>query len=483
MILLENITVRAGRKILLDNINADFSAGHCWVITGSNGSGKSVLGKVVGRLVEPEKGNITGDGVTGYSSFELQEKVMDAERRSDESRLMHGAVDSGTTVSAFLSLDSISDLAYAYDLIDEFAVSPILNRGLKFLSTGEFRKVLLLSALLEKPDLLVIDDPFDGLDAASREMLKNVIGNLVKSGNRIILITGRIEDYLDECSHMLLLSEGSVVYSGRIEEGIEIYKAEHLYSDLSGISEIDNELIHHDSSVLFSPALCGEGDDTAIIEMKNTTVSYSGNVILDRINWKVMKGDKWKITGVNGAGKSTLLSLVNGDNSQGYSNDITLFGRRRGTGESVWDIKKKIGFVSGDFQFKYRVRCTVLDTVISGLFDSIGLYEDINKSDISKGEKWLELLGLLSKKRSLFSELSFGEMRLVLIARAMIKDPQLLILDEPCQGLDSFNRDRVLALCELIGKENNRTILFVTHDNTVNLQCFTKSLILEKKDN
>ncbi len=216
--------------------------------------------------------------------------------------------------------------------------------------------------------------------------------------------------------------------------------------------------------------------------MIDTSVSYNGRTVLDRINWKVRRGEKWKITGANGAGKSTLLSLVNGDNPQSYANNISLFGIKRGTGESIWDIKKNIGFVSGDFQFKYRVRCKVLDAVISGLFDSVGLYADINESDIEKGNKWLKYIGLHSKRGNFFTDLSFGEMRLVLIARAMIKDPELLILDEPCQGLDSFNRDRVLDLCEKIGREKNRTILFVTHDSAVNLKCFTNSLVLEKEE-
>ena len=490
MIALENISVRQGRKLLLDNINADFSEAECWIITGCNGSGKSVLGKVIGGILDPWKGEIRGNAVTGYTSFELQEKVINEEKKKDSSRLMHGAVDEGTKISDFLSINNYSDPDYAEKMINMFSVSSLLERGMRFLSTGEFRKVLLLSALLKKPDLLVIDDPFDGLDAESRDHLKNIIDELIKDGCSLILISGRIEDFPPAAERMLYLSEGRVEYSGDIEKGTVLYRKKHemfhkgvmRFNDDPGLTE---EILHHD---LKSSDLDADGKDVnpvsseeTIIEMKDTTISYGERKILDSVNWKVRRGEKWKITGVNGAGKSTLLSLVNGDNPQSYANDITLFGVKRGSGESIWDIKKRIGFVSGDFQFKYRVRCTVLDAVISGLYDSVGLYESVNESEIADGDRWLKFTGLYSKRGCYFTDLSFGEMRLVLIARAMIKDPELLILDEPCQGLDSFNRDRVLELCERIGQDKKRTVLFVTHDREVNLKCFTDSLVLEKK--
>ena len=407
----------------------------------------------------------------------MQEKVIESEKKKDETRFMQGAVDEGTRIKDFLSLENHPDREYADRLVELFYMTPILERGLRFLSTGEFRKVLLLSALLKKPDLLVIDDPFDGLDAGSRDHLREVINELIKTGTRLVLISGRIEDFPPEASRMLLLSEGSIVYSGDMEKGLGIYRREHDAED----SEADEI---YPVSENISGTCAQEGNkicaEETLIDMVDTTVSYSGRKVLDKLNWKVSRGEKWKISGVNGSGKSTLLSLVNGDNPQAYSNDITLFGIKRGTGESVWDIKKRIGFVSGDLQFKYRARCRVLDAVISGLYDSIGLYRDVNEGDIEKADRWLKFTGLYSKRGSMFTDLSFGEMRLALIARAMIKDPELLILDEPCQGLDSFNRKRVLELCEKIGREKNHTILFVTHDKAVNLDCFTNSLVLEK---
>jgi molybdate transport system ATP-binding protein len=466
---IENIYIRFGRKIILKDISADFSPGSAWVIAGVNGSGKSVLGKVITDLLKPEKGILKGTVNTAYSSFELQDKIMDLERKKNSSRLMHGATDNGTSVEDWLCLEQYGDKIYADKLLTMFALNHVIKQGLRVLSTGELRKTILLSALLKKPDLLVIDDPFDGLDINSRANLKNVINTLAKNNQKIIIITNRIEDIFTECTHMLLLSNGSVKFSGIIEKGINLFKDELLMEKQLDLNP-------------FFPLQDKQGRilNEVLIKMKDVSVNYGDLEVLNKINWEVKRGDKWKITGVNGSGKSTLLSLVNGDNQQAYSNNISLFGRIRGSGESIWDIKKRIGYVSGDFQLNYRVRTTVLDVILSGIYDSVGLYTEITNMDIEKGNRWLTFIGLTEKGKSMFRQLSYGEMRMVLLARAMIKNPDLLILDEPCQGLDTYNKNKVLALCEKIGSSAESTMLFVTHDQTINLNCFNNTLILEK---
>jgi len=475
MLKLENIKIRLGRKIILDNITADFTPGNAWVIAGINGSGKSVLGKVMAELLEPEKGTMSGTVKTAYSSFELQDKIMESEIKKDASRLMHGATDKGTVVKDFLSLNNYKDISYANKLLSMFSLQGVLNQGLRVLSTGEFRKTILLLALLKKPELLVIDDPFDGLDISSRENLKMIINEIAKSNQKIIIITSKVEDIIPECTHMLLLSAGSVKFSGKLKEGIEMYMKEHILE--KNINPPKNLLLYKKQK-----SINIEQKNEPLIEMKNVSVKYGDLEVLKKLNWNVKRGDKWKITGPNGSGKSTLLSLINGDNQQAYSNNISLFGRRRGSGESVWDIKKRIGFVSGDFQLNYRVRTTVLEVLISGIYDSVGLYTEINNLDIEKAKEWLNFIGLVNKHKSMFRSLSYGEMRMVLLARAMIKNPDLLILDEPCQGLDNYNKEKILDLCDKIGASEENTILFVTHDKTINLDCFTNTLDFSKNN-
>ncbi len=473
MIKLENISVRFGRKLILENITVDFKPGKAWVIAGINGSGKSVLGKVLAKLIKPETGYIRGSVKSAYSSFELQDKIIESENKKDSSRLMHGAVDPGTSVGQFLELKTPDDHKNAEKLIKLFSLSTLLDRGLRFLSTGEFRKTILLYALLQNPDLIIIDDPFDGLDSNSRDGLKKIINKLAGNNQKIIIITNKIEDIFPECTHMLLLSDGRVKFSGELSKGINVFKSEQT-------KEKETELFLNLPEGIDNHKKDSDKNGEVLIEMKNVSVSYNELKVLDKINWTVKRGDKWKITGANGAGKSTLLNLVNGDNQKAYLNDISLFGRKKGSGESVWDIKKRIGYVSGDFQLKYRVRSTVLDVVISGLYDSIGLYAETTSYDLGIAMQWLKFIGLSAKANNYFRELSYGEIRMILIARAMIKSPDLLILDEPCQGLDSYHKKKVLSLCEKIGESDNNTILFVTHDRTVNLECFNHYLVLEK---
>jgi len=215
-----------------------------------------------------------------------------------------------------------------------------------------------------------------------------------------------------------------------------------------------------------------------LIVMKDVVVRYGEKCVLNRLNWTVKPGEHWKISGPNGSGKSTLLSLVSGDNPQAYANDITLFGIKRGSGESVWDIKKRIGLVSTAFQQDYRVGVTVKIVVISGFFDSIGVYGNYSKKQEEIALEWLEMLHMEKHVDASFRNLSYGEQHLVLLARAMVKQPDLLILDEPCQGLDDINREMVLKLVDHLGNAGTTQILYVTHHPEDSIPCITNSLEL-----
>ena len=197
--------------------------------------------------------------------------------------------------------------------------------------------------------------------------------------------------------------------------------------------------------------------------MRNVSVSYRGQKILSGIDWRVKKHQHWQISGPNGSGKTTLMNLLTGENTQAYANDIELFGRRKGSGESLAEIKERIGHFSPAFHTQYRVRGNVLSVLLSGFFDSIGLYRDPTQEHLHRAQEWLQLLGLKNATKTLFEQLSFGRQRLLLIARAMIKQPALLILDEPSQGLDDESRQLVLQLIERIAAQNLSTLLYVNH--------------------
>ncbi|MCL2481442.1 MAG: ATP-binding cassette domain-containing protein [Spirochaetaceae bacterium] len=484
MIKLENISYKTDGKKLLDDITIDFLNG-CWAITGANGSGKSILAMIIAGILKPYSGTLVSDEKVGYASFELQQKIMTEERKKDNSRFMHGSVDPGTLVKDFLTQDSESfsnTLFEKYKLM--FGLERIMERGLRFLSTGEFRKVLLCKALSSGPDALIIDDPFDGLDPVARENLNNLIMDLIKSKERIFIVTSRHNEIPNCIENVLSLNEGKIAYAGSIhsDDYLKILQIGKGKISVNLSDNINKDIFHssgltEEKSIKLPDNLPHQQKEHVIL-MKNVSVAYDGIKIISNINWDVRKGERWKITGPNGSGKSTLMSLINGDNPKAYLNNISLFGKKResGSGESIWDIKKRIGFVSGDLQMNFRIRTNVLDTVLSGFFDSIGLYNNVSGLQMEEALKWLKAASLVVKKNIMFEELSYGEKRLVLIIRAFIKKPELLILDEPCQGLDEENTMSVINLINMISENNDTTIIFITHDTSLLPKGFDKHL-------
>jgi molybdate transport system ATP-binding protein len=217
-----------------------------------------------------------------------------------------------------------------------------------------------------------------------------------------------------------------------------------------------------------------------LIAMKNTTVRYGGHIVLDHIDWTVRTGENWAVLGPNGAGKSKLLELITGDNVQGYANEIHLFGRRKGSGESIWEIKEKLSTVSAEFQMRYQKRIPAYDVICSGFFDSIGLYQSCTEEQHRTVREWLGLLKMEDMARKRFDHLSHGQQRLILLARAMVKSPLLMILDEPCDGLDYANRRKVLEFIEFIGSQTATDLIYVTHHKDELPACITHTLVLEK---
>src|SRR5690606_30577404 len=218
---------------------------------------------------------------------------------------------------------------------------------------------------------------------------------------------------------------------------------------------------------------------SAIVVMNNVNVRYGSKQILEGINWEIKQGDRWNLRGPNGAGKSTLLSLINGDNPQAYANDIVLFDRKRGSGESIWDIKKKIGYVSPEFFQFFPTQQNCLDIVCSGFFDTLGLFRKCNENQKKIALQWLESTGLASESNNKFSKLTVSQQRICLITRALVKNPPLLILDEPCQGLNTEQKDKLKQLINQICASSNITLIYVSHYPEDIPDCVNKSLSLE----
>jgi molybdate transport system ATP-binding protein len=342
-----------------------------------------------------------------------------------------------------------------------------LNRDIKALSMGEIRKVLITWALMKSPKLLILDEPFDGLDPPARNQLQKAIRHLMKQGVHVILVTHRPDEISPEYTHVLGLNNCRVVLNRPLKRTDPIT----LFHDL--FHRVDPAPRPPDMAPQISSP-----SSPVLVSMKNVTVAYNGHSVLNQINWTVKKGENWMITGPNGSGKTTLLSLISGNHPQAYCNDISLFGRPRGSGESTWDIQSNIGRVSSEFQIRYQKRIPLADVVLSGFYDSVGLYRNPPLHYRAVAETWMKIFGIHHLWNKNFTMLSQGEQRLGLLARAMVKSPPLLILDEPCLGLDSQNREALLRVMDHVGLHTPTVLVYVTHHQDDRLSCITHILSL-----
>lgn len=406
------------------------------LITGPNGSGKSTAARALAERVPGAQ----------LLSAESQQAFYEAQLANDESNFEHG-VDTSTKVRELLG-----EAARDHALFGAFRLAPLWDRGYRLLSTGEGRKVLLVSAVLREPTLLVLDEPFDGLDIEAAAELAHAIVQV--AAHVPVCVVGAFEPRRlpfsrDDVREVIVVERYHVTFrgSGSAWEA----RADQLpHTRPKPPVELGSYYPPLDPSV-------------PLVELKNGTIRYGEQIVFEGLNFTVRPGQHTLIEGPNGSGKSTLLEMITGDHAQAYSNDLHLFGRRRGTGETVWDIKKNVGVVSGRLHRDYRVGGSVEDVLLSGLFDSIGVYVQTEPSHRARARAWLEWLDLGLSPGTSFRELSFGQQRLVLVARAAIKVPPLVIMDEPTSGLDAENRERALGLVASLCTQRKSTVLMVTH--------------------
>ncbi|QXX80993.1 MULTISPECIES: molybdate ABC transporter ATP-binding protein ModF [Providencia] len=455
----------------LDIQQLNINKGESWAFIGSNGSGKSSLARVLSNELKPLSGVVknTFNSPVRLSFEQLQKIISEEWQRNNTDLLSDDEEDTGYTAAEIIQLNH-KDNEYCLELATRFGIRDLLSRRFKYLSTGETRKVLLCQTLMGNPDLLILDEPFDGLDVYSRSNLSELLYSLSEKGLTIVLVLNRFDELPDYIENMGVVADCKLTMSGDRESVL----ANTLISQLQHSEKIKQLAIPETEDPTNDEKL---DDTTPRIILNNGVISYNDKPILHGLTWHVNPGEHWQIIGENGAGKSTLLSLITGDHPQGYSNDLTLFGRRRGSGETIWDIKRHIGYVSNSIHQEYRVATSVLNVIISGFHDSIGLYQTPSDRQIQLAYEWLALLGFpIQTAQQPFHSLSWGQQRLVLIARALVKHPAMLILDEPLQGLDGLNRLLVLRFIDVMLKQGNTQLLFVTHHQEDAPACITHRL-------
>lgn len=348
-------------------------------------------------------------------------------------------------------------------LYELFHLEGLLDKYIILLSSGELRKYKLAASLFTNPRVLIMDNPFIGLDAQTRDQLKELLTMLAKEqGLQIILVLAKTDEIPEFITHIVEVKEMKVMP-----------KVAHRGQSLC--NPVANAPYSQQGQ---SP--CATAAPEEVIKFNKVTIRYGTRTILKDLDWTVRKGEHWSLSGQNGSGKSTLLSLVCADNPQSYACDISLFGHQRGSGESIWDIKKHIGYVSPEMHRSYKQNIPAIQIVASGLKDTVGLYVKPNEAEQAQCRKWLNIFGIGHLADRNFREMSSGEQRLILVARAFVKEPSLLILDEPLHGLDDVNRRMVKNRVDEYCQDPEKTLIYVTHYQEELPRCIDHALYLER---
>jgi molybdate transport system ATP-binding protein len=329
------------------------------------------------------------------------------------------------------------------DWVPLFELEGLLKRPLIQLSNGENKRLQIVKSLAYLPDWLILDNPYVGLDVNGREVLTRGLLSLQAKGIYFILVSspGDVPDFINQ------------------------------------IIELPYPLQENEKPI---PLLRPLNPFEVAVKMEKVQIRYGTKTILQDFTWEVKRGERWAIKGPNGAGKSTLISLITADNPQAYAQNLTLFDRKRGSGESIWDIKRMIGYVSPELHLYFKEGGSCFSVVASGLFDTQGLFKRVNEGQMTQVNHWMQVMGVAHLAERSFSQISGGEQRMVLITRALVKNPELLILDEPCQGLDGVQTDRLKTVLDFLAAQSEMTLLYVSHYDRDIPSCVNQVLELKR---
>lgn len=474
---IRNLSVQTPQQPVFQGLNLQLYQGEVWALCGPSGSGKSLfLEALLGRV--PSSGGeirrvfcdrfrqlhpIRDPYFSCHSLMALvtfRHRFTNRAHQSDgyhQQRFQAGDAGDVPTLKEYLSeiQDSLHlDLSperwtFQPDwVLETLHLKSLLDRELIQLSNGETRRCLLAAALLRQPRLLLLDNVFSGLDAGMRVEMGRILAEVAQQDCQVILVA-EPRDFPDAVTHVLEFLPGK---SPRAWSR-DAFEA-RVMPTAAGLPEA--------LPVELPESLPGPSFQQ-ILRMRDVRIQYGDTLILQDIDWDIRPGEAWALLGENGAGKSTLLSLIAGDNPQAYAQNIWLFDRKRGSGESIWDIKRNLGYLSPEIHQYFRSSASLEEVVLRGLSDQYRPMKSFTLKDMNQARRWLELLGLGAKRSQPFDRSSSSEQRLCLLGRALIRQPALLILDEPFQGLDGSQKSRALALLERWISERRQTLIYVSH--------------------
>jgi molybdate transport system ATP-binding protein len=480
----DGVSIRAGESEVFLDTRWTWRAGEQWAILGPDGSGKALLVDAILGHAVVTAGEVRGPSpirrppAAGHAPPVLarvspltQREFAVRESAFYQLRWHSGLEQGALTVAQFLSQPSVEErnpyeigargrgrrafAAARRRLVGWLGIGDLWGRKTAHLSNGEMRKTLLAHALLKNPDLLILEDVYAGLDAATRRRLARVVPRLMAEGLPVLVVTHRAAEIPAATTHVLLVEDHRVIAMGKRREILRVWRA-----------RFETRAGRPKSAIERTPQLGPRGSIPAgrpLVELSEVTIRGAKRAILREVTWTLREGECWALLGPNGAGKTTLLNLIQGDHPQAYAADIRLFGQRTDSTQALWRARRRIGWMSPELHQHYPANWEAEDVVCSGYFNSMGLYQPCSRRQRAAARQMLVDLGLGKHARVPFGELSFGRQRLVLLARAVVKQPALIILDEPCQGLDAAQRPQLLGAVGHIVARTGASLVFVTH--------------------
>lgn len=502
---LENVTFQSEGRPVFPGTSWVWEPGQHWAILGPNGSGKSLLVRAIAGELPLSEGEIrfgkpllsSPDSLDSYPepavavvSSQRQCEVVTGESSFYQSR-WHDNMGEGTSrVSDYLSQDAVEQInpfecnpnrgsrhrfCQRKTLLRwELRLDELWSRLLIQLSHGEMRRVLLARALLQFPRLLILDEPFAGLDVENRRCWGKWLNSLTGPDFKILMASSRPEGLLPSTTHVLLVEKHRLIARGTWKR-LRRHPLVRSMAPLSRPSGVPQK------RPIDLKKSSGNTDHSVLVEMRRVDLKYGRKVVLSNFHWTIREGEHWALLGPNGSGKSTLLSLIQVDNPHVYGQDILLFGLRPEPGIGLWRVRRHLGWYCPELQMHFPSDQTCLAVVSSGFSSTLGLYDRTSPRQRQQAREWLARFNLIDAAARPLSALSAGDQRLVLLARALVKRPRLLLLDEPCQGLDGGHRELVLEAIDQVVLETGATLVFTTHYPQEMPRCIQRILVLPQR--
>ena len=466
---IQNLNLQYQYKLVLKDLEWTINKGENWLLSGISGSGKTSLAKIIVGMQSAvgdvkinfnPQSTLPTKALYVASWFQFKNLEGAANFYYQQRYTSQQAKEIITVNAELVNYGKENKLEYndVEILLNTFDFSDLKNAQLIELSSGEHKKLQLIKALWLKPQLLIIDEPYTGLDTASRKKLNVLLNDSCAEGVQLILI-GNGTEWPICINRFAEINEEKIIEIDALSLSLKLPQ-----KSLTKLPHFLNQ----------SPIY----KSTSIVKMINVNISYGDKQVLKNINWEVTAGEKWLLQGPNGSGKSTLLSLINADHPQSYANTLYLFGNKRGSGESIWDIKQRIGLISPEFHWYFDASATVWQSIASGFYDTVGLFQQLPYSKSKQVDDLVAYFVLTKVKNELLSTLPLGKQRLVLLARTIIKNPELLILDEPCQGLDTYQTQYFNQFIDELSS-NGITIIYVGHAESTLPNCLEKIIVLQ----